>query len=98
MDVEFATNRLRRAYEEQGRAQRLWGTDVARKYVLRVEVLYAVPEFADLRALRAFRAHELEGSRSGEWSIDLTDRWRLIVIPSGSGAGVTVQEVTNHYE
>lgn len=98
MDIEFGSNRLQQAFDSLDRGQRLWGPDVARKYIQRIEVLYSAQDFASVQAMRSLRAHPLLGSRTGEWALDLTGRWRLIVIPHSSGTGVTVEEVSNHYE
>lgn len=97
MKVVFRTKRLLRAYEQEYKAIRLWGPAVARKYIQRVEALYAAQNFHDIRRVQAFRPHPLGGPHEGEWALDLTGRWRLIVIPSGGGDTVTVQEVTKHY-
>lgn len=97
MRVVFRTSRLRRAYEEASFATRLWGEAVARKYILRMEVIYAAADFDALCRIRALRLHSLEPPRDGQWAMDLTGRWRLIVIPSANEEDVTIWEVTNHY-
>lgn len=93
----FHTRRLCRAYEEVDRATRLWGGDVARKYILRVEAMYAAQDFEDIKRVRAFDAHPLKGRRAGQWALALTRRWRLVVVPSEDGETVTIREVTKHY-
>ena len=97
MRVEFGNNQLRRAYEASALATRRWGTAVGRKYIQRMEVLYAATDFEVVKGLRSLRPHPLEGKREGQWGLDLTDRWRLIVTPSEDGKAVTIEEVTNHY-
>lgn len=97
MRIAFRTKRLCQAYEEVDRAIRLWGLDVARKYIQRVEAIYAAQNFDVIKRIRAFEPHELKGQRAGEWALALTRRWRLIVIPSEDGETVTIKEVTKHY-
>ena len=97
MRVVFRTKQLQRAYEESAKAVRLWGEAVARKYILRMEVIYAAVNFDALRRIRVLRLHALESPRKGQWAMDLTGRWRLIVFPAEDEKGVTVLEVTNHY-
>ena len=97
MRVIFRSKRLCQAYEEVNRAIRLWGSDVAEKYIQRVDVIYAAPNFDEIKRLQAFKAHQLKGQRVGEWALALTKRWRLIVIPSEDGETVTIKEVTKHY-
>jgi len=95
--VVFRSKRLCQAYEEVNRAIRLWGSDVAGKYIQRVEAIYAAQNFDEIKRLQAFKAHQLKGQRVGQWALALTRRWRLIVIPSEDGETVTIKEVTKHY-
>jgi plasmid maintenance system killer protein len=95
--VVFRSKRLCQAYEEVDRAIRLWGPDVAGKYIQRVEAIYAAQNFDEIKRLQAFKAHQLKGQRMGQWALALTRRWRVIVIPSDDGETVTVKEVTKHY-
>ena len=97
MRVVFHTTRLQRAYEESSYAARLWGTAVARTYILRMEVIYAAADFDTVCRIKALRAHPLDAPRDGQWALDLTGRWRLIVIPSADEEEMTAWEVTNHY-
>lgn len=97
MRIVFRTRRLCQAYEEVDGAIRLWGSDVAPKYISRVGAIYAAQNFDDIKRFRAFDAHQLKGQRAGEWALALTRRWRLIVILSEDGETVTVKEVTKHY-
>ncbi len=97
MLVLFHTKRLSQAYEEVTRAVRRWGPDVARRYIQRVDALYAAQDFDEIKRFRAFRVHQLKGQRIGQWTLTLIGRWRLIVIPSEDGETVTLKEVTKHY-
>jgi proteic killer suppression protein len=97
VQIVFDNKRLCEAYEEVDRAVRQWGPDVARKYVQRVDALYAAQDFDEIKRFRAFGAHQLKGQRAGQWALTLTMRWRLIVIPSEDGETVTIKEVTKHY-
>jgi proteic killer suppression protein len=98
VDVVFGDRQLDRAYREHSRAVRAWGPDVAKKFLMRVEALYAATDFSEIRGMAALRAHPLKGERAGLWALDLTATWRLLVEPSDDGRAVTVREVSNHYE
>ena len=95
MDVTFASRRLERAFEQGQVASREWGEVVARKYVQRIDVLRAADTFEDLFELRALRVHPLKGDRKGLFAMTIHDRWRLIVVATGTK--VEILEVTNHY-
>ena len=98
MEVSFRTNQLRRYYEGSSRAIRQWGADVGRKYITRINQLYAVRDFQEAYHLRSMRLHPLKGSKRGELSIYLTGKWRLIVTKGGTEEDVIVKEVSNHYD
>ncbi len=98
MEVSFRTNRLQRNYEESARDIRQWGPDVGRKYITRINALYAIGNFQEVYNIRAMRLHPLKGSKRGELSIYLTGRWRLIVTKGDTEEGVTIEEVSNHYD
>ena len=98
MEVSFRTNQLRRNYEESARAIRQWGADVGRKYITRINQLYAVRDFQEAYNLRSMRLHPLKGSKRGELSIYLTGKWRLIVMKGDTEEDVIVKEVSNHYD
>lgn len=97
MEIAFRTNKLQKAAEKAAEAARLWGVEVARKYIQRIRVIYAMPEFEKLKEFPALKTHELKGNRKGEWAIALTGQWRLIVVPSNDGMSLQVKEVSNHY-
>ena len=98
MEVIFRTNELRRRYEESARAIQRWGPDVGRRYITRIETLARVEDFWTLYRIRGLRLHPLQGTRSGELSIYLTGRWRLIVTRGEMEDSVIIEEVSNHYD
>lgn len=97
MEVTFRTRRLQRAFEESSQAVRLWGEAVARKYVTRIVTLQSARDFREVRRLASLRAHPLRGKREGQWAVDLTARYRLIITPSSDGEAVVIEEVSSHY-
>ena len=97
MNVRFRTRQLERAFQESDRAVRRWGEAVGRKYVTRIVELERARDFDDVRTLVALRPHPLKGERKGQWALDMTGRWRLIVEPSEDGQDVTILEVSQHY-
>ena len=97
MEVIFNSNRLRRCYEESTRAARQWGEVVGRKYITRINELYAAKDFQQAYRIRSMRMLPLKGSKRGEVSIYLTGKWRLIVIQDDTEERIIVKEVSNHY-
>jgi proteic killer suppression protein len=97
LEVAFRTRQLQLAFEENKQAIRLWGNAVARKYVTRIVILQSARDFREVQRLASLRAHPLRGDREGQWALDLTARYRLIVTPSGEGEAVMIEEVSSHY-
>ena len=64
---------------------------------MRVLALQSARDFEDVRRLTALRAHRLTGTRRGQWALDLTGRWRLIIDVSLDGKEATIVEVSHHY-
>ena len=98
MELSFKTKKLQRSYEESAQAVRQWGPDVGRKYIIRINELYAAKDFQEAYRVRSMRLHPLKGSKRGELSIYLTDKWRLIVTKDGTEDRVIIEEVSNHYD
>lgn len=97
MQVEFGLKQLLKAYERSEIGTRQWGEVIARKYIQRVNTLFAASSWADLQTIRALRLHLLKGSRQGQWAIDLHDRWRLVVEKVDEQT-VRIREVSQHYD
>lgn len=98
MEIEFASNRLERCADDYRLAVREWGRPVARQYIARVRILRDAAAFRDLWGYRALRLHPLAGPRQGQYAIDLTQRWRLIVVPGPTANQLVIVEVTQHYD
>ena len=97
MNVEFASNELRRRFEDHREGSRAWGDVVARHYIQRVGQIANAPDLRLLTELRSLRVHRLHGPRSGQWSSILHGRWRLVFTLPEPGT-VMIQEVSNHYD
>ena len=98
MEVSFRTKQLQQRYEDSSEAVRKWGQDVARKYVTRINQLYAVKDFQAAYNIRAMRLHPLKGSMRGDLAINLTGKWRLIVAKGDTDQHVIIRSVSNHYD
>ena len=98
MQVFFRTRRLQRNYEDATRAIADWGHDVGRRYADRVDSLYEAADFRQLYDVRRLRLHPWRGSRTGEFSIYLMGRWRLIVTQGDTAQSIIIEEVSNHYD
>ena len=70
---------------------------MARKYIQRVNTLYATEQFNEIYKIRTLRLHKLSGSRAEQFSIALDRRWRLILTYVEEEGKIRIEEVTHHY-
>ncbi len=98
MEVRFRSKQLQAAYTNQKEQVRLWGDQVARKYVQRVDVLHAANSADDLFKIPPLRFHPLRGDKEGKYALTVHDRMRLIVsFEDQAMTRVVVEEVSKHY-
>jgi toxin HigB-1 len=100
MQIEFRNKALHAAYLDLAEGRKRWGQKVALKYIDRINHLKHAKRLDELFAFTQLRLHPLKGSRQGQWALDLTERWRLIITPREANdiEVIGIEEVTNHYE
>jgi toxin HigB-1 len=79
MYIEFGSRRLEEAASSFDTSSRTFGVPIGRKYIQRLAVLRAADKFNQLYGFHALRFHELKGDREGQYSIFLTENYRLII-------------------
>ncbi len=98
MEVKFKTKKLQKQYEDSKHAVKDYGKDVAKKYIQRVNILKSAKSFDDLYKIPQLRFHPLTGNRKGEFAINLTGFYRLIIINDGDRFDIAkIEEVSKHY-
>lgn len=99
MEVQFKTKKLQKQYENSKDAIKAYGIDVAKKYILRVNILKSAKSFDDLYKIPQLKFHPLTGNRAGEFAISLTGFYRLIITNNGETFDVAkIEEVSKHYD
>ncbi|MGB8958259.1 MAG: type II toxin-antitoxin system RelE/ParE family toxin [Candidatus Aminicenantales bacterium] len=98
MEVIFGTKKLERSYLEELQGRKAWGQIIARKYILRIDILQEAANMAEVKALPGLECHPLKGKRKDRYAITLHGRWRLIFSLCGEKATIIrVEEVNKHY-
>lgn len=98
LEVKFRTKRLEECYQHQRVAVREFGDEIARRYVQRINIIKATRSIDELRRLPVLRFHPLSGNRLGQYAINLTGFYRLIVTLHGATFEVVqIEEVSKHY-
>src|SRR5690242_21744122 len=79
MELHISDKSLRRALEAEA-LERRYGADMAKKLVLRLAALRAAESLADFWPPKSGpeRCHELKGTRTGTFSIDVKQPFRLL--------------------
>lgn len=99
MRITFKTKKLEKQYQSGREAEKAYGTEVARKYIQRVNIIKQVQNIDELIKLPGLRCHPLKGNRKGQWSVRLTGFYRLIFTLTGKTLTVVhIEEVSKHYD
>lgn len=99
MEVRFRTRKLQKQYEKSREAEKIYGREVARKYIQRVNIIRQARDINELCALPGLRCHQLRGDRQGQWTVKLTRFYRLIFTLQGKKLEIAhIEEVSKHYD
>lgn len=84
MDINVGDNKLRAALEDEELCRRRYGSDMAKKLMLRLAAFQAAESLADFWPPKSGpeRCHELKGKLEGTFSVDLKQPYRLLFRPS----------------
>lgn len=98
LEISFRTKKLQKQYEKNVEAEKAYGKQVARKFISRINTLKKATNFNDLYSLPGWNFHPLKGNRKGEYAINLTGFWRLIISNNGDKFDIAkIEEVSDHY-
>ena len=98
LEIRFRTKKLEKQYLNFKEASKAYGHEIAKKYIMRVNILKAAKCFDELYSIPTLRFHPLEGKRKGEFAIKLTGFYRLIITNDGDSFDIArIEEVSKHY-
>ena len=99
MDVEFRSRKMRKQYEDHREAEKVYGAEVARRYIGRVNIIKQARDIDEMRRLPGLHCHPLKGDREGQWAVNLTGFYRLIFTLQGERLEIAcIEEVSKHYD
>ena len=99
MEIRFKTKKLEKQYLSSNKAIKAYGVQVAKKYIMRINILKSAKSFEDLYSMPSLKFHPLTGNRQGEYAISLTGYYRLIIINDGEVFDIAkIEEVSKHYD
>ncbi len=98
MEIRFRTTKLEKQYLDYREASRAYGQQVAKRYIMRINMIKAAKCFDDLYVIPTLKFHPLEGNRKGEFAVTLTGFYRLIITNDGETFDIArIEEVSKHY-
>jgi len=98
LEIRFRTKKLEKQYLSYKEASKAYGQQVAKKYIMRINMIKAAKCFDDLYAIPTLKFHPLVGKRKGEYAITLTGFYRLIITNDGEIFDIArIEEVSKHY-
>src|ERR1035437_6878769 len=80
MRIEFQDDGLRRLYEELGFRTPRFGPELLRSYRKVLGIVQEANDERDLRAMKSLHFEKLKGDRNGQYSLQLYQKWRLVVL------------------
>ncbi len=78
MIVLFEEDDLERMFTDSAYHSKKWHPDLVKAFRKQVNLILAVPDQRTLAAFRGLRLEKLRGGRKGQYSMRVTDQWRLI--------------------
>jgi len=98
VEITFRTRKLEREYLKSANAVKAYGGQVARKYILRINVIKQAYDIHELMKLPCLRCHPLKGDRQGQYAVNLAGFYRLIFTLQGDALEIVhIEEVSKHY-
>lgn len=98
MEIEFKTKKLEKQFINHNEAIKAYGMQVAKKYIMRINILKSAKSFDELYKIPSLKFHPLSGDRKGEYAMSLTGYWRLIITKNGDVFDIAkIEEVSDHY-
>jgi toxin HigB-1 len=82
LDIAFRTRKLEKTFNSAKELARAYGSDGAKKAMIRLGVLKAAPTLEAVPTTPPDRRHELQGQLAGKYAVDLAHPYRLIFEPN----------------
>jgi len=96
--IRFRTRKLEKQYTNHQEANRVYGKEVARKFIQRVNIIKHAGDLEELKRMPGLRCHELKGNLQGRWAVNLTGFYRMIFTLEGNSMEIVcIEEVSKHY-
>lgn len=82
LDIAFKNRKLEKIFNSESELQKAYGKPLARKIMMRLEVLGEAKNLASISTEPPHRRHLLRGDRGGQFAVDLDQSCRLVFKPN----------------
>lgn len=82
MKICFVNRKLEKIFNSHSELVKSYGSEQASKIKMRLKVLEAAANLAEVPTQKPDRCHPLKGDKKGQFAVDLKNPFRLIFIPS----------------
>jgi len=82
LDIAFKNRKLEKTFNSEFDLQKAYGKPLARKIMMRLEVLGEAKNLASISTEPPHRSHLLRGDRSGQFAVDLDQSRRFVFKPN----------------
>lgn len=98
MEIEYESDTLKQLANDESFTAG-FSEAVVNAYRKRIQLIDAAPDERALYEMRSLRFEKLQGSRLGQCSMRLNDRWRLIVrlVKRPTGKVVAIIEIVDYH-
>lgn len=80
MDITFKTSKLRKIFNSEKELKRAYSEN-SKKIKLRMTLLSAASNLAEVPIDKPARCHALKGNKTGQFAVDLKHPYRLVFCP-----------------
>ncbi len=100
MEISFQSHRLERRFISERQLRRAYGPQMARAILARVRTLSGAGSLEMIPRTPPERLHQLEGQRQFQFTVDLTQPYRLVFrpandpVPLREDGGIDLERVT----
>lgn len=104
MDIQYKNIRLKKKLNDFEILKREYEEKIAKKILIRLTELQAAENLEIMTTGPPHFRHRLEGKRRGQFAIDITRKYKIIIEPMNGElerlytvTGIKIIEVSNHY-
>ncbi|MBN2852782.1 MAG: type II toxin-antitoxin system RelE/ParE family toxin [Clostridia bacterium] len=106
MEITYENEHLEKLINNYGELKKKYGEEIAYKLQKRLVEIDSAPNLNVMKSGPPHFRHKLKGNRNSQYAIDITRKYKLIIIPMDGDdkealstvTRIKIIEISNHYE